>query len=94
MTGRKPIKQGATVGLELTQTERKLLLTGLVFLHTDVEEAIKATPPGDAVKLTVDDLEDLIGHVAAEANHAKTERVQEILGGIFDKIEALLDLYA
>jgi len=94
MTWQKRIKRGEKVGLELTQTERKLLLTGLVFLHKDVEEAIKSTPPGDEVMLTLSDLEDLVGHVAGEANHAKSERIEEILSGVFDKIEELLDLYA
>jgi hypothetical protein len=94
MTWQKRIKRGEKVGLELSQTERKVLLTGLVFLHKDVEEAIKSTPPGDEVMLTVSDLEDLVGHVAGEANHAKSERIEEILSGVFDKIEELLDIYA
>lgn len=94
MTWRKRIKRGEKLGLELTQTERKLLLTGLVFLHKDVEEAIRSTPPGDEVMLTVSDLEVLVGHVAGEANHAKSARVEEILSGVFDKIEGQLDLYA
>jgi hypothetical protein len=66
MTWQKRIKRGEKVGLELTQTERKLLLTGLVFLHKHVEKAIKSTPPGDEVMLTVSDLEDLVGHVAGK----------------------------
>jgi hypothetical protein len=41
--------------------------------------------------LTLSDLEDLVGHVAGEANHAKSERIEEILSGVFDKIEELLD---
>ena len=93
MTWQRRIKRGEKVGLELTPAERKLLLTGLVFLYERVEEAIKSTPPGDEVMLTVSDLEFLVGHVAGEANHAKSERVEEILGGLFDKIEHLLDLY-
>ena len=94
MTWKKRIKRGEKVGLDLTKTERKLLLTGLVYLHERVEEAIKSTPPEDEVMLTLSDLEDLVGHVAGEANHAKTERIEEILSGIFDKIEELLELYA
>ncbi len=91
---KKLIKPGEKVGLELTQAERKLLLTGLVFLHEDVEAAIRSTPPGEEVMFTLSDLEDLVGHVAGEANHAKSERIEEILSGIFDKIEELLDTYA
>jgi hypothetical protein len=94
MTWKNRTGRGEKAGLELTQTERKLLLTGLVYLHKDVEEAIKSTPPGDEVMLTVSDLEFLVGHVAGEANHAKSERVEEILNGIFIKIEELLTFYA
>jgi hypothetical protein len=56
--------------------------------------AAKSTPPGDEVMLTLSDLEDLVGHVAGEANHAESERIEEILSGLFDKIEELLNLYA
>jgi hypothetical protein len=94
MAWKKRIKRGEKVGLELTQAERKLLLTGLVFLHKHVEAAIRATPPGEEVMLTLSDLEDLVGHVAGEANHAKSERIEDILSDIFDKIEDLLDCYA
>ena len=94
MTWKKRIKRGERVGLELSSAERKLLLTGLVFLHEDVEAAIRSTPPGEEVMLTLSDLEDLVGHVAGEANHAKTEQIERILSDIFEKIEELLDYYA
>jgi hypothetical protein len=94
MTWQKRITRSEKVGLELTQTERNLLLTGIVFLHKDVEAAIRSTPPGDEVMLTVSDLAFLVGHVAGEANHAKSERVEEIPSGLFEKTEAILDLYA
>jgi hypothetical protein len=90
MAWKKRVDRGEKVGLELTQAERKLLLTGLVFLYKDVEAAINSTPPGEEVMLTIGDLEDLVNHVAGEANHAKSERIERILSGIFDKIEALL----
>jgi hypothetical protein len=63
-------------------------------LYEDVEAAIRSTPPGGEAMLTLSDLEDLAGHVAGEANHARSERTEKILGDIFDKIEELLDLYA
>ncbi len=90
---KQKIKRGERVGLELSPAERKLLLSGLVFLHEDVEEAIRSAPPGGEVMLTLGDLDDLAGHVAGEANHGKNKRTGAILGKIFDKIEGLLDLY-
>ena len=91
---KKLIKRGEKVGLELTKAERKLLLTGLVFLHEGVEEAVRSTPTGEPVMITLGDLRDMAGHVAGEANHAKSERTEEILSDIYEKIEELLDLYA
>jgi hypothetical protein len=91
---KKLIKRGEKVGLELTPAERRLLLTGLVFLHRHVEEAVRSTPPGEPVMLALGDLDDLAGHVAGEANHAKDGRTEDVLSGIFEKIEELLDLYA
>jgi hypothetical protein len=42
------------------------------------------------LSLTLDELEDLIGYVAAESNHARTKRQQEDLGSICDYFEARL----
>jgi hypothetical protein len=90
----KIINRGEKVGLDLSKAERTLLLTGLVYLHNRVEEEIRSTPLGVPVKISLGDLDDMAGHVAGEANHAKTERTEEILGGLFEKIEQLLALYA
>jgi hypothetical protein len=90
----KIINRGEKVGLDLSKAERTLLLTGLVYLHKRVEEEIRSTPPGVPVKISLGDLDDMAGHVAGEANHARTERTEEILGGLFEKIEQLLALYA
>jgi hypothetical protein len=91
---KKIIKRGEKVGLDLSKSERKLLLTGLVFLHQEVEEALKSTPAGEPIMISLGDLEDMSGHVAGEANHAKSERKEEILSSIYEKIEELLDHFA
>ena len=91
---KKIIKRGEKVGLELSKAERKLLLTGLVFLHDSVEEALRSTPGGEPIMISLGDFEDMAGHVAGEANHAKSERKEEILSSIYEQIEELLDHYA
>jgi hypothetical protein len=78
----KIINQGEKVALELSRAERELLLTGLVYLHKRVEEEIRSNPPGVPVKISLGDLDDMAGHVAGEANHAKSERTEEILGSL------------
>jgi hypothetical protein len=90
----KIVNHGEKVGLDLSKAERTLLLTGLVYLHKRVEEEIRSTAPGVPVKISLGDLDDMAGHVAGEANHAKTKRTEEILGGLFEKVEQLLALYA
>jgi hypothetical protein len=91
---KKIINRGEEVEFELSRAERELLLTGLAYLHERVEEEIRTTPPGVPVKISLGDLDDMAVHVAGEANHAKTERAEEILGGLFEKIEELVALYA
>jgi hypothetical protein len=91
---KKIINQGEKVALELSRAERTLLLTGIVYLNKRVEDEIRSTPPGVPVKISLSDLDSMAGHVAGEANHAKSERTEEILGGLFEKIEELLTLYA
>lgn len=88
----KLIKRDEKVELELSRAEHKLLLTGLVLLHAEVEAAIRSTPPGKPVKLRLSELDDLAGHVAAEANHAKSPRTEQVLSGLSEKIEELLAL--
>jgi hypothetical protein len=82
------------VELELSRAERKLLLTGLVYLRERVEEDLRATPAGVPMKIRLGDLDDLAGHVAGEANHARSERTEEVLSGLFEKIEDLLAFHA
>ncbi len=91
---KKIIKRGEKVGLELSRSERDLLLTGLVYLRDDVEAAIRSTPPSRPVQISLSDLNNMAGHVAGEANHAKSERTEEVLSGLFEKIEELLGLYS
>ena len=43
------------------------------------------------LSMTFDELEDLTGYVAAEANHARTKRQREELGAICDYLEAFMN---
>ena len=49
--------------------------------HAKDEEVVE-------LSLTLDELEDLTGYVAAESNHARTARQREDLGAICDDFEA------
>ena len=56
------------IGLKLTQAERSRLLEGLTLLPSKFEDAVKGTPATAPVMLTLDDLDELGGYIAAEAN--------------------------
>ena len=43
--------------------------------------------------LSLDDIEDLQGNVAAEANHTDTKQLQRRLDKIFQKLQTFLDKY-
>ena len=45
------------------------------------------------VDMSLDDIEDIQGHVAAEANHTKNKKLQKELDSIFDSLQKYLDAY-
>jgi hypothetical protein len=90
---RKRIRPGEKVGLTLTRAEVKLVLDEAPLLDPDVEGAFRSTPPGEPVMLTLDDLDDFAGHVAAVANHAPDAKLRKRLDAIFAKIQDVLDTH-
>ena len=93
MTRKKQIKPGEKVGLKLTPAERMLLLNAMHGLTEKIRDVMRATPTAQPVMLTLDDLGDLEGHVAAEANHTKGKKLQQRFDAISQKILSLLDLH-
>ena len=45
------------------------------------------------LRMTLDEIEELQGYVAAEANHAKDRKLQRRLDAISDKLQSHLDRY-
>jgi hypothetical protein len=68
------IKRGEKVEVEPSRAERKLLLTGIVYLPSRVDEEIRSTAEGAPVKISLSDLDNQAEQVAGEANHAKADR--------------------
>ena len=84
------IMPGGKVSLELTEDERAHILEDISYLDSKVEEALRKTPAGQPIKMTLDELDELAGCVAAEANHTKNRKLGKILDRIFVKVERLL----
>jgi len=48
-------------------------------------------PP--SYRFTLDELDELAGYVAAEANHAKVKKLKKELRGLYARIAAVLESY-
>jgi Plasmid pRiA4b ORF-3-like protein len=86
------LEPGEKVDLDLTESERSAL-EDLPCLDSDLEVTVRNTPSGEPVKMTLDDLDQLSGWVAAEANHTKNKRLERTLDRILGKIDRLLGAY-
>ena len=91
MPTRKLIHPDDKLSLKLTAAERKLILEELLCLDEELEQVVRDTPSREPVRLTLDDLDDLGGHVAAAANHSPDKSKGRKLDAIFGKIQDLLD---
>ena len=89
---RIPIKADATVPLELNQRERDLIIAH-TFADQSLTDRLRVAPqPGQrpVFHFTLDDLDELVGSIAAEANHAKNKVLQGKLDQLCDRIEKRL----
>jgi hypothetical protein len=93
MPTKKHVRPNEKLPLKLTAAERKLVLQGLTCLDQEIEQIVRDTPSGQPVMMTLDDLDDFGGYVAAEANHCKDKAKARRLDTIFEKIQDLLDRF-
>jgi len=93
MPTKKQIQPGEKVPLKLTPAERKLVLEEVTCLDSDYEQIIRDTPSGKPVMMTLDDLDEFGGFIAAEANHCDDNRKQKKLDTVFEKVQRLLETY-
>ena len=89
------VKPDETVPLELNQRERDLIISH-TFADDSLTDRLRGTPPPGlrpVFHFTLDDLDELVGYIAAEANHAKNKVLQEQLDQLCDRIEGILTRY-
>jgi hypothetical protein len=89
-----PVKPDETVRLELNQRERDLIISH-TFADDSLTDRLRWTPPGrhPVFHFTLDDLDQLVGSIAAAANHAKNKVLQEQLDQLCDRIASVLSEY-
>ena len=90
---RSYIKPGQKLELDLTPAERKTILENLTLLPPEYEAMLKKVHPEQPLLLTLDDLEDFSGYVAAESNHTTNKKLGKVLDSAFEKMTALLDKF-
>lgn len=92
---RVPIRPNETVSLELNQRERELILSH-TFADESLTDRLQLVPqPGQRsiFHFTLDDLDELVGSIAAEANHTRNKVLRDQLDQLCERIEAVLNKY-
>ena len=90
---KKHIQPGEKVPLELTASQRDLIIEKVLFLDDRYEALIREVPDGGPLMMTLDDYDDFCGYIAAEANHCDDKKLQKKLDVIFGKVQAVLENY-
>jgi len=85
--------------LMLTTHDRDLILDHTLVdgdLRARVETAIETSAERVMIRLTPDDLNDLLEWIAAAANHAETRELEKTLDTLYDRLQRVedsLDVY-
>jgi putative DNA-invertase from lambdoid prophage Rac len=90
---RKRIAVGEKIPLELTERERDLI-TKHTFAGNNLTDRLLVVPgPGQRplYRFSLDDLDELAGYVAAEANHAKVKKLEKELRQLYSRIADALE---
>jgi repressor LexA len=89
------IQPDERVPVRLSPGQRDLILEH-TFLDPDVEQRLRVAEAEGAsiiARLTLDDIEELLGSVAAEANHSKDARLRKRLDMIYQRLRDVDEAY-
>ena len=92
---RKQVADDEKVALELSDRERDLIVKH-TFAGDGLTDRLRIVPgPGEPplYRFTLDDLDELAGYVAAEANHAKVKKLEKELRQLYARIAVVLESY-
>jgi repressor LexA len=82
------IQPGERVPVRLTPTQRDLILEH-TFIDPELQQRLRvAETDGTSIvaRLTLDDLDNLLGSVAAETNHSKDATLRKRLDTVYDRL--------
>jgi hypothetical protein len=89
---RRRIPYATKVPVELTLDERDLILNETLCRPDFANHAVVGDR-GIKVDLSLDDIEEIQGYIAAEANHTRSKRLQTNLDCLFEKLRVYLNTY-
>ena len=87
---KKNIRYETKLPVKLTLRERDLIRNG-TFFDPDFGKGAVIDGKNITVDLSFDEIEEVQGYVAAEANHTDNGKLQRELDRLFDKLQVLLD---
>jgi len=76
--------------VKLTLRERDLI-RNTMFLNPDFDKDGTVVGESITVNLSLDEIGEIQGYIAAEANHTRNSKLERELDRLFDKLQALLD---
>lgn len=62
----------------------------------EITGPLEQASPGAGVlgfDLTLDDLDELLGSIAAEANHCRSKKLEKELDGLYDRVKDVMESY-
>lgn len=89
---RRKTRYGTKLPVKLTIRERDLI-RDKTFCDPDFAKCAVVDGNGIRLDLSLDDIEEVQGYVAAEANHTKDSKLRAELYRLFDKLQVFLDTY-
>lgn len=89
---RKKIPYRTKLPVKLTIRERDLIRDE-TFCHPDFAKVAIVDGQHIRVDLSLDDIEEIQGYVAAEANHTENSKLRKELNRLFGKLQVFLDTY-
>jgi len=92
MIMKKRIPYGTKLPVKLTLQERDLIRNEAL-CNPDFARFAVIEGKGVKLNLSLDDIEEIQGYIAAEANHTKSRKVQKNLDRLFSKFQVYLDTY-
>ena len=88
MKRKKMILPGQEIEIKLSLRERDLIRDHTLADEELTDRLALALMDGDriVVRYSLDDLDELLGFIAAEANHAKDKKLQKELEALYDRL--------